>query len=210
MLYSGEGFCSSGSAKLIGTYEMELWEAIERIIASAPRLILDIGAAEGFYAAGFALRIPGCRVVAFEAEEANHPLVYRLAELNGPSSLVDVRGRCDAVVMREFLSECALSGAMLMDVEGAEFEILTPELVMYLAEWHLLIEVHPWVENAARSNLADLFATTHIVTRIEAREREITDIPHKFRSPFLDRWTVRDLREFRPPGMFWLEMIPRR
>ena len=46
------------TVKLLGTYEKELWPIIDQIIATAYPLIIDIGAAEGYYAVGLAMRIP--------------------------------------------------------------------------------------------------------------------------------------------------------
>jgi hypothetical protein len=42
-------------AKLLGTYEQELHPVFEEVIAKQPRTIIDIGAAEGYYAVGLAL-----------------------------------------------------------------------------------------------------------------------------------------------------------
>jgi hypothetical protein len=48
--------------KFLGTYERELYSVIERAIELAPRYVLNIGCAEGFYAVGLALRLqmPKC------------------------------------------------------------------------------------------------------------------------------------------------------
>ena len=49
--------------KLLGTYERELAPKIERICRRQPGLVVDVGAAEGYYAVGLAMRIPEARII---------------------------------------------------------------------------------------------------------------------------------------------------
>src|SRR5207302_964150 len=62
MLYIGTAFCSAYIPKLIGTYERELTNIVEEICARMPPLIVDVGAAEGYYAIGFATRLADTHV----------------------------------------------------------------------------------------------------------------------------------------------------
>lgn len=70
MRYIEKAVCSELPPKILGTYEMELHALIESIVARRPSCIIDIGAAEGFYAVGFATRLPNCMVVAFDQPRA--------------------------------------------------------------------------------------------------------------------------------------------
>ena len=54
--------------KLLGVYERELNPYIEQACALNFPLIVDVGAAEGYYAVGMALRNPSARVIAFEMD----------------------------------------------------------------------------------------------------------------------------------------------
>src|ERR1700722_2566319 len=62
------GSVSVGSAyipKLLGIYERELSSFIEAACLKRPDLIVDVGAAEGYYAVGLAVRNPTAKVIAF-------------------------------------------------------------------------------------------------------------------------------------------------
>ncbi len=77
---------SVGSAlvpKLLGIYERELNECIEQACTRQFPLIIDVGAAEGYYAVGLARRNPNARVIAFEMEEKGRATLRIMAELNG-------------------------------------------------------------------------------------------------------------------------------
>lgn len=53
-----ESICSALVPKLLGSYESELHETLERLLCNDYDLVLDIGCAEGFYAVGIA-KTPG-------------------------------------------------------------------------------------------------------------------------------------------------------
>ncbi|MFQ3577992.1 MAG: hypothetical protein SNJ52_03155 [Verrucomicrobiia bacterium] len=96
-----------------------------------------------------------------------------------------------------------------MDVEGAEWELLGDRMPGLLTRWRVLVEVHPWTRPNLARDLARRFERTHDVAVIPARERSCEDLPPRMRHWFLDRWSVRELREFRPHGMLWLDLVPK-
>ena len=86
--------------KLLGIYERELHPIVERACTLGFRQIVDIGAAEGYYAVGMALRNPSTRVVAFEADEHGRTLLRRMAGTNGVTGQVEIAGRCEQADLR--------------------------------------------------------------------------------------------------------------
>src|SRR3954454_23679734 len=73
--------------KLLGIYERELHGAVEAAIRARPAVIVNVGAADGYYAVGLPRRCPAAAVHAFEADAAAADLCRRVAAANG----VDVR-----------------------------------------------------------------------------------------------------------------------
>src|SRR5438132_1427624 len=51
---------------LLGTYELELHSVLERLLERNWDRIIDIGAAEGYYAIGLSMRCPDAQCIAFE------------------------------------------------------------------------------------------------------------------------------------------------
>ena len=122
---------------LAGTFEAELHPVIEAIVKSRPSLLINLGAADGYYAVGMALRLPDTRVTAFEADPVRFRLCSRVARLN--ETRIDLRGLCTV----EALAALDATGAtVLCDVDGAEKELIDPEQVGWLRTATLLIEVH--------------------------------------------------------------------
>ncbi len=85
---------SSLAPKLLGSYELEIQDFVERAIANRPAQVVNIGAGEGYYAVGLALRLPDASVFAFEKSESARALIRALAEHNGVASRVHVHGEC--------------------------------------------------------------------------------------------------------------------
>ena len=94
MQYVALAYCSEVLPKLVGTYECELISAIEAICQAGCDRIVDIGAAEGYYAVGMALRNPAAGIVGFEMNASARYYLRRLAQRNGVSDRISIRGEC--------------------------------------------------------------------------------------------------------------------
>ena len=151
--------------KLLGIYERELNARIEQACALKFPLIVDIGAAEGYYAVGLARRNPNAHVIAFEMEEKGQAALKELAELNNVTSRVEIRGKCNPEDLARVLatSERAL---VLCDVEGDEEILVNPEVIPSLALMHLLVEMHEFISAGITERVSKRFSATHNVRRI--------------------------------------------
>ena len=78
--------------KLLGTYEKELHPWLEELLARPIAHIINVGAAEGYYATGFALRQPETRVLAFEMDPVEQRRMRVLTEQNGVADRVQMSG----------------------------------------------------------------------------------------------------------------------
>jgi len=172
----------SRTARLLGLYEASLHPVIEAVIARAHAQVLDIGCAEGYYAVGLARRMPGTRVHARDTSPDARSRCARLAAANGVAERVVIGG----AVTHADLALCAAAETFLLcDIEGAEEELLAPDLAPALREADLLVEVHEGPRPGLVDRLTGRFAATHRVTRIERR----------FRADLLPPWaaTLSDL-----------------
>ena len=205
---------SEGSAlgpKLLGTYEKELEEIMYEAMSKNLSRILDIGAAEGYYAVGLATFLPDAKVIAFEASSKGRSLLKQLAELNGVSSRLDLRGFCTT---EEFVSVVAATPVdfVIMDIEGGEDALLTEETVAHLKSTTLLIEIHEFVVPGIGAKLRELLGESHTIVEVAATARSLADVPGILLRLIIQafRLTGRDyLDEMRPDGMSWMYFAPR-
>ena len=64
MIYHPVATCGNPGNKLIGTYEKELLPNLIVLHDNPPKCVFDVGAAEGYYAVGCAVRWKDCEVYA--------------------------------------------------------------------------------------------------------------------------------------------------
>jgi len=84
--------------------------------------VVNIGSAEGYYAVGFARRVPERRVTAYDIDANAQTATTRTAALNEVADRVTVLSECNP----EALLEHADAGALFwIDIEGAERELLS-------------------------------------------------------------------------------------
>jgi hypothetical protein len=156
-----------------GTLEKELHWAIEKAISLSPTIVLNIGCAEGYYAVGFAVRLPQAKVFAAEADPKSMRATRRNAELNGVLDRVQPVGIIKPTQFSKYLQ--ANSSFIMMDCEGCEFNLLEPRNDPILLRTDILVEIHS--EHGDKGQIINKFRDTHNVTEIQAVPRTISDAP---------------------------------
>jgi hypothetical protein len=191
------------SPKVLGAFERELHEALEAAIARRPSVVVNIGAAEGYYAVGLALRLPDAHILAFEPRDAQAEQLTAIAELNGAT--VDLRvEHCTPEKLDDVLAPGAL---IVCDCDGCEAELLDPAAVPALAGSELIVEAHDLLVPGTTDRLVNAFTATHEVARIDAEPRFVDDFPETDFMPLVTRQLA--ISEFRQAPMWWLIMRPR-
>jgi hypothetical protein len=201
-------------AKVCGTYEMEIYPAIEELIARNPRIVADIGAAEGFYVAGFAHRLPAARIIAYEARPEWQDRIRNLLRLNRLGDSVEIRGYCGSEEFRQVAKEVTSAGRGLvfMDIEGGEGPLLLGEDFRDWQNTDFLVELHEPDTREPGEELARKMEATHHVSMIEARERSLDCVRSRLWRLLLAMpggWITR-LNEGRRYQMRWLVAKSRR
>jgi hypothetical protein len=174
--YVHDTVCGGYVPKLLGTYERELHETILRVSHMGFARIINIGAADGYYAVGLARLMPGVRVVVFELEEKGRKLVKLMAEHNGVAERLEVRGACDPAGLADALKA---GGATLVicDVEGYEDVLMDPVACPALTRAHVLVELHDCKCAGVSQRVQRRFEATHGITTIWQQMRTAAEFP---------------------------------
>ncbi|MCR9254414.1 MAG: hypothetical protein NXI20_28630 [bacterium] len=170
--YTDESIGSKLYPKILGTYEQELHSTVQEIVESKYEKVINVGAAEGYYAIGFASVMPKISVTAFETSSSGQKLIKSLAELNGVTSRLEIKGECTPKNMQEFLTA---KSCIVMDVEGAEKLLLNPQNCKPLLKADILVEVHEHLVSGIQSQLRSWFNRTHEIQEIQSRKRSSSD-----------------------------------
>jgi hypothetical protein len=191
--------------KVTGTYEKELHEVIEEFIASDYDTLLNIGCAEGYYATGFAARwkrLPR-RILAFDVNPAALQLTRRVAEWNGVADKMDYFSECRH---ENFAVSDRSRTLVICDIEGAERDLLDPELAPGLRRCDLLVEMHDGQrEPLIRRMLEKRFAPTHQCRVIRATQRTCIELG-RLAAKIPARLAALAMDERRSDGLEWMVM----
>lgn len=169
-------------AKLLGTYEMELYSAVEKLIAHGADLIADVGAAEGYYAVGLAWRCKEVRVIGYEFWEPSRLLSQHMALLNGVAERFEAKGGCTPELLEKDIAS-ARRPLVISDCEGYEDTLLNPAIVPSLKRAAILVEMHEFEKPGVSQRIKDRFADTHTLEIIETRPRTLADLPPGLQMP---------------------------
>jgi hypothetical protein len=173
--YVGESPNPQIAPFLLGLNEMEIWPFVRRLLAPGFDVFVNVGAAEGYYAVGFARFGAVPRVIAYEGDQLGRILTRFMARKNGVNDRLDVRGSCNPELLSEAISPFARP-ALLIDVEGYEEELADPAKVPGLRRATMIIELHEH-----RRPMADIlqprFAATHEIEEVWTRPRAPADLP---------------------------------
>jgi hypothetical protein len=205
MIFTDWCLHGSLSPQLLGIYERELHGVIEAIVASEYRTIINIGAADGYYAVGLALRMPRAEVFAHETLQLSQVSCCYVAEENNVSDRVTVAGEFRPEDFARFSDRRTV---VICDIEGGERDLLDPEKAPALSKFDVLVECHDSVALDNSTTIAERFAATHEIERVEPSP-DPPSLPHPVRfydefDQFLARW------EWRVGPTPWLWMRARR
>jgi len=205
MLYGHTAHGSQLLPKVVGSYEAEIAAIVRRATLCRYRLVLDIGAAEGYYAVGFARALPDACIKAYEIDRAAREDCRRLALLNGVADRVELNSGCSAETLASL--DVSLWGALIIcDAEGAEAEILQPQMVGDLSGADILVETHDFLVPGVTDTLIERFTLSHDITRVVSVPR--SPDPYRHLDGLIKADAVFAVNEFRPPQA-WLHLAAR-
>lgn len=202
---------SVGSAllpKLLGSYESELRDVLEDLLATEYDTVVDVGCAEGYYAVGLGRCLPKAEIYAFDSDPRARQACAEMARLNQIENRMHIGIFCDKQVLRSLpLGNKAL---IMADCEGYEKKLFDSDMAEFLAKHTLLIEAHDFIDIEISSHLRDAFSSTHRIRSI--RSTDDIEKAHKYDYPELAKYTMSERRlilgERRPGIMEWLTMTP--
>lgn len=138
-----EAYGSALLPKLMGTYEHELHHLFEDLkIRKDYYQIIDIGAAEGYYAIGLTKLFPSAKFIAFESSEKARILLNNMAILNEVIDDIQLEKDCNTDSLKKVLKPG--KGLIICDCEGYELNLLDPNALPLLNNYDLLIELHDY------------------------------------------------------------------
>ncbi len=198
---------------LLGTFELEIRPAFDKLVNCRFDQIINGGAAEGYYAVGMALRWPEASVYAFETKiDLYCTTILRLAKENSVSDRVHIRGHCSPAELANLLTTDK-STLLMLDVEGDEVKLLDPVSINGLLQATIIVELHDMVIPGCSGIIEERFKNTHNIEKYTTCPRGLEYFPFQL-GPVVEFFTrgniVRIMDEGRLAQQVYFLMIPKK
>lgn len=205
MKYFNEIVWGTTAQKWLGSYEIELAPTVEAICREPYQVILDVGCAEGYFAIGFAMRMPSTPVYGFDTDFLSRKQAQKLARLNKVGERVTIEKFCSHADVERLHQERSL---IFCDIEGSERELLDPSACPALTGYDILVELHDTEGKPPLGALfTERFGSTHEIAVIASQSRRDWIEEHAAQFPALDEKTLAEaVDEHRVRGQSWLWM----
>jgi Met-10+ like-protein len=197
------------AAMMFGLYEQEVLNHLKERFARRQTFV-NLGAADGYFAIGALLAGFADRAICFEMSDAGRRQIRRNAALNGVSDRVRVLGKADADFVDFLGIDDFRHATFLIDIEGAEFSLLTAEVLARLDQAQILFESHEAQDDAGAAQLTALLAEANVrfdVTELTTGARNPSEFPELRLLSDNDRWLL--CSEGRPHLMRWYALAPK-
>ncbi|MFC3070838.1 class I SAM-dependent methyltransferase [Phenylobacterium soli] len=204
MDYIGNSAEGALMPRLLGSYESELHPHLRALADEGLDCVVDVGCAEGYYAVGLARMLPTITVHAHDIDAKAQAACRALAAKNGVADRVMVGGEFKPEDFNAFAGRRAL---VIVDAEGAEMDILRPDLGPGLAQLKILVETHDISRPGALAAMVERFSPTHDIIRVDQQYLPFEPPPWFQGLPHLDRLIA--LWEWRVTATPWLVMRPK-
>ena len=195
---------------ILGTYEKDLHTYIQEWIKEQTDLIC-IGAAEGYYAAGFAIHRSNCNIFAYEQDAHQKDNLFQVCQQNRLNN-IEILDKCSTHSLDTLLKKLCKSVDIICDIEGGEVDILDPEKVPLLKKMRILVEVHEHLVTDCSKILKKRFEHSHRCIEILESSRCIDNFPQHskvFNFMLPDQVKLKLMNEGRVKKMKWLYFINR-
>ena len=200
MKYECHSIWSSYYPKLVGSYEFELQPIIRYLFQKSFDTVINVGAAEGYYAVGWALSCENSKIIAVDPLAAAQRELVSLAKQNNVQEQIAVKTWVSTTRLSAWIKGKTL---ILMDCEGSEIGYLNPEQCKQLMNTDILVEIHDFDDHPdIGKQLAARFSPSHRINFIHQEERKhsnfqiIAEYDLKSQNYLLD--------EQRPKSIYWI------
>lgn len=201
-----------GSADLggmiLGLYEQEVLHELSDP-GGQRRTFIDLGAADGYYGLGVLVGGLFEKSYCFEITEKGRAVIARNAALNTLQDRVTILGEAKPDFFTQVAPADLEDALLLIDIEGAEFDIVTAETFAAFAKSTVIIEIHEWYPDIQQKleRLLHHAAATHTARRFSTGARDLSQFPELKGINDNERWLL--CSEGRPYLMSWYRFDPR-
>lgn len=196
------------SSQILGLYEAEVLREILSI-GKETSCLINLGAADGYYSVGLVRNRYFEKSYSFEISNRSREIISLNAIANGVVDNVAIFGEAEQDFYKLIPNRDLNNALILVDIEGAEFDVFNENTLRALKNCFLIIELHEFIpEGVLKSQkLISRASETHSVRTFAQESRNLSNISEIKNFSDNDRWLI--CSEGRPEAMRWLRLDPK-
>ena len=159
--------------EVLGVYESCIRPFIGDLINQKIKDIMIIGGNRGYYAAGFSYLLKPDNLYVYEMDEKFHPTIRSWVELNDLKDF-EIYQKAEEESMKNWDKKLDL---VLVDCEGAEFDLLDPEKFSWQKNVHMIVEIHYFYNSKITGAIVERYQKTHHIEMVydDLSENQLID-----------------------------------
>ena len=193
----------------LGIYEEHILDKLIEFQGEGAARLIDVGAADGYFAVGMAYAGIYKEVFAFEIEKKGQERIIENAAENHCQSKIKVQGEANHSSIQDALDNEKIS-TVLIDIEGAEYRFLDDEMLKLLSGNFVICELHPWASMNGNEFQNDLLSRSSKYFNLSIIKREYYN-PNHFQEfeDFSDDERLIAVSEGRRMNTSWMVLTPK-
>lgn len=196
-------------SQCLGLYEKELLDYIESLPQQQFSHFIDIGAADGYYAIGMLMAKKVEHCICFEQSVKGQETIQANWQRNQAPGQLQVFGEANEQSIATLPPGVLADALVLIDIEGFEFQLLSPAFLERLKSCTVIIEIHNWVDDFLNSYArflrdADRWFTIEPIQPVERNSHHLTEL-----RDMTDDNRLLMMSERRPCMMRFLQLTPK-
>jgi hypothetical protein len=213
--FKGLKFCnntvwgiSDRASMLLGLYEKEVLESLKNIPKKYSSFI-NIGAADGYYGVGVLVNNLFEKSICYETSIEEN-VIGTNAKLNNVMHRIEIQGTAKKDFFKELPENVLSNAVLLVDIEGAEFEIIDKKTFEAFKKSIIFVELHDWFYEDGLEKLQKMkndSISTHLITTLTTGARDLSIFSELKKMHDHDRWLI--CSERRQQQMNWLRFDPK-
>ena len=197
------------ASMLLGLYEKEILASLKNI-PDKYKTFIDLGAADGYYGIGALVNGMFEKSYCYEMSVVGQKIIKKNAELNNVAHKVLIRGVADKYFYKDFTNNEIDQSVLLVDIEGAEFDLFDRNLFKKFSKSIIYIELHPFIfKEDGREKLQKLENDAReyfTIKKITTTSRDLSEFKELKEWADTDRWLI--CSEGRTNLMTWWRLDP--
>ena len=171
MIYQCKNFWGNIYPKLIGSYECELFDILNKLLHYNFKNVINVGCAEGYYAVGFALKSNVEKIIAVDPLKSSREEVISLSKKNKVEDKIELKAWTSTKRLSNLVSDRTL---IIMDCEGSEVGYLKNNISTNFDKAHILCEIHDFDDHPNIGiDLKNRFYKSHKIKILKQQKREL-------------------------------------